>query len=155
MLPELLPAHDSIFGGRTQTRISTEGFSDVHHDEQSPTPDGDTRLADRRLEIAFRLLTFGGIGFILLGSAMQLFTHGALQPDLIAFDALLPALIRFQPQALTTFGIIALVLSPALGLLVLIWTYARQRERLIPLVALLVFTIILLGVPIEHWTRGV
>lgn len=127
----------------------------MNHDVQPQQPADDSRLADKRLEITFRVLAFGGLALILLGSLLQFMTRGELQPELIAPDLLIASLINLQPQALTTLGIMALILGPALGLLVLVWTYARQRERLIPLVALLVFTIILLSVPIEHWTRGV
>ncbi len=154
MLPESLPSRNVICRGSHKKNLSTEGTPDVNHDVQSQQPDDDPRLADKRLELAFRILALGGLAFILLGSAMQLFANGELQPELIALDSLFASLLKLQPQALTTFGIIALILGPALGLLVLIWTYARQRERLIPLVALLVFTIIMLSVPIEHWTRG-
>ena len=132
----------------------------MNHDEQSPTlqdnprTDDNSRLANDRLEIAFRIATFGGLGLILLGSAMQLFANGALQPELTALDSLFASLVKLQPQALITLGVIALIVGPAMGLLVLVWTYARQRERLFPMVALLVFAIILLSVPIEHWTRG-
>lgn len=127
----------------------------MNHDVQPQQFADDSRLADKRLEITFRVLAFGGLALILLGSLLQFMTRGELQPELIAPDLLIASLINLQPQALTTLGIMALILGPALGLLVLVWTYARQRERLIPLVALLVFTIILLSVPIEHWTRGV
>lgn len=127
----------------------------MNHDVQPQQPADDSRLADKRLEITFRVLAFGGLALILLGSLLQFMTRGELQSELIAPDLLIASLINLQPQALTTLGIMALILGPALGLLVLVWTYARQRERLIPLVALLVFTIILLSVPIEHWTRGV
>ncbi len=125
---------------------------------QPPTSDSKPladpeRLADRRLANTFRTLIVLGLGLILLGSVLQFIIDGQLHAELIAPAQLFSALFALDPRALTTLGFTAIILGPATGLLTLLWTYGRQNERLAPVVALLVFLIIILSIPIEQFVK--
>ncbi len=83
-----------------------------------------------------------GLGLMLAGGPDHtLFTYHR-----VALPLLIPRLMRFDPAALTEFGIILLLLTPIFRILVAMATFALERDIKYVFVALGVLAVILLSI---------
>jgi uncharacterized membrane protein len=83
-----------------------------------------------------------GVGLMLVrGPALSLSTYHRIRLSL-----LFPSLIRFDPAALTQFGILLLLFTPIFRILVAAVTFALERDAKYVLIALGVLAVVLVSI---------
>jgi uncharacterized membrane protein len=83
-----------------------------------------------------------GVGLMLVrGPAVSLPTYHRIRLSL-----LFPGLIRFDPAALTEFGILLLLFTPVFRILVAVVTFALERDTKYVLISIGVLAVVLLSI---------
>lgn len=95
-----------------------------------------------------------GIALVVLGSLVSLGTDRRLPTATVPISELPALLSRLDGDAFITLGILALLISPGVGLVYLAGAYASMHDRRFALLALAVLLILIISVPVGLLTRG-
>lgn len=106
--------------------------------------------------LALVLRAAGGLGvaLVVIGTVIALITQGHLPTTTVRFETLPGSLLRLDPDAILTLGIMMFVAAPAFGLAYLAQAFLRIHDRLYALIAVVVLLILASSVLITLGLRG-
>lgn len=95
------------------------------------------------LAIVLRVAAGLGVVLVLIGTVIVAITQGRLPTATVPMGMLPGSLLRLEPDAILTLGIILFVATPALGLAYLTQAFLRTSDRLYALIAAAVLLILI------------
>jgi uncharacterized membrane protein len=106
------------------------------------------------LAVVLRIAAGIGVVLVVIGTAIAALTQGRLPTATVHISTLPGLLVRLDPDAILTLGIMMFVAAPAFGLAYLAQAFLRTSDRLYALVAAVVLLILVSSVLITLGLRG-
>ena len=106
------------------------------------------------LAIVLRVAARIGVALVAMGTVISAITQGRLPMATVHIRTLPGLLVRLDPDAILTLGIMMFVAAPAFGLAYLAQAFLRTSDRLYALVAVAVLLILVSSILIALGLRG-
>lgn len=106
------------------------------------------------LAVALRVAGGLGVALVLIGTVIAVITEGRLPTATVQIGTLPGSLLRFQPDAILTLGIMMFVAAPVFGLGYLAQAFLRIHDRLYALIAAVVLLILVSSILITLGLQG-
>ncbi len=107
-----------------------------------------------RLALVLRVAGGLGVALVIIGTVIAVITAGRLPTATVQIGTLPGSLLRFNPDAILTTGIMMFVAAPAFGLGYLVQAFLRTRDRLYALIAAVLLLILISSILITLGLRG-
>ncbi len=107
------------------------------------------------LAIILRLAAGIGVVLVIIGTIVAVITQGRLPTVTVDIGSLPGSLLRLDPDAILTLGIMMFVAAPAFGVAYLVQAFLRIHDRLYAAIAAVVLLILVSSVLITLGLRGV
>src|SRR5687767_1603051 len=107
-----------------------------------------------RLALVLRVAGGLCVTLVIIGTVVAVITAGRLPTATVQISTLPGSLLRFNPDAILTTGIMMFVAAPAFGLGYLVQAFLRTRDRLYALIAAVLLLILISSILITLGLRG-
>lgn len=107
-----------------------------------------------RLTLVLRLAGGLAVALVIIGTVIAVITQGKLPTATVPIGSLPSSLLRFQPEAILTLGIMLFAAAPVFGLGYLAQAFFRLHDRLYALIAAVVLLILLSSILLTLGLQG-
>jgi hypothetical protein len=107
----------------------------------------------QRLALVYRVWVAFVLGFLAIGTLLDLLPDRRLATETVPFHELPASLLSGNPAALETTAVLLIMLGPIVGLLTIVVSCAHRGDRFTALLALLVLTVVV-ALPIARTLAG-
>ncbi len=146
---------DATERGRAEEPEPVEDFGEVEPALVHEAGVEEPGFIGAHLAVVLRLAAAIGVVLVIIGTVVAVITQGRLPTVTVRIGTLPEALLRLQPDAILTLGIMMFVAAPAFGLAYLAQAFLRIHDRLYALIAAVVLLILVSSVLITLGLRGV
>jgi uncharacterized membrane protein len=146
---------DAMEPGRAEEPEPVEDFGEAEPALVQEAEVEEPGFIGAHLAVVLRVAGGIGVALVIIGTVLAVTTQGRLPTVTVDIGSLPESLLRLDPDAILTLGIMMFVAAPAFGVAYLVQAFLRIHDRLYAAIAAVVLLILVSSVLITLGLRGV